>query len=364
MTSIAISIPITSPSTIRRKPKLTYRSPTATSHADAYGFTPMATSATEAKLIITQLQPRSLSISSSLQSAFKSPSSRNASPSPSPTTPGSAVSGQAAPPKRKYPMAPPLPLYHPLGPLALSLPPLDPTEFGLPAPPIRVDDDARRSSARARRPAAKLRDAEEEPPSPAGTVRTANSGSAREANAKETKEPPKSPRKRRAAGGAAGGAKRRRREPEDSDTTYPAQRTRRPRGQAAAAAAAASSAETASPPGSVAGDASTPKMDTAIDLPSEEPVPERRTTRARNALNRRGSSASETTTVSVTAPSVSDANLANIEAPATPVPTKEDTDVVMAVDSPAVSAAPSSEPPKPVVELEEGEVPEDPVTSS
>ena len=107
----------------------------------------------------------------------------------------------------------PLPLYHPLGRFALSLPPLNPTNIGLPCP---GDLDAtRRSSSRARRPAAKLRDGEEDVSSFTPPV----------IPDLEEKEKP-SPRKRRAGGG---GSKRKRKEGDDDDATYPAKRTRMPR---------------------------------------------------------------------------------------------------------------------------------------
>lgn len=153
----------------------------------------------------------------------------------------------------------PLPLYHPLGRLALSLPGLDPGLFGLPntvtvddqATPDHESDSIRRSSSRARKPAAKVRDRdrererdrdgldEETPPS--GAAGTVHAGS------RDTRDRSgaSSPRKRRAAGGGggAGAAKRKRKEPDDADGVYPppAKRTRNPRG------AGASTPNTASP---------------------------------------------------------------------------------------------------------------------
>ena len=111
-------------------------------------------------------------------------------------------------------ISPPLPLYHPLGRFALSLPPLDPTSIGLPCP-AGLDDTIRRSSSRARRPAAKLRDEEEISPAIPTAI-----------TEPEEKEKP-SPRKRRAGGG--GVSKRKRKEGDDDDATYPAKRTRLPR---------------------------------------------------------------------------------------------------------------------------------------
>lgn len=120
-------------------------------------------------------------------------------------------------PRRWVPsISPPLPLYHPLGRFASSLPSLNPTSMGLPCP-VGLGDTVRRSSSRARRPAAKLRDGEEEisPPIPPANPEV------------EEKEKP-SPRKRRAGGGGA--SKRKRKEGDDDDATYPAKRTRVPRG--------------------------------------------------------------------------------------------------------------------------------------
>lgn len=122
---------------------------------------------------------------------------------------------------RKCPVSRTLPLYHPLGRLALSLPPLDPSAYGLPIP-VLTDESSRRLSGRTRRPVAKLRELEEEEMAvPIPTVSSIAAVAAR-----EVKERP-SPRKRR-----VGGAKRKRKEVEDGDATYPAKRSRLPRGAA------------------------------------------------------------------------------------------------------------------------------------
>lgn len=171
-------------------------------------------------------------------------------------------------------MGPPLPLYHPLGRLALSLPELDPTSLGLPPLPV---NDSRRSSARARRPAAKLREADEEDdkasPSPAIAA----------ADARDKISPKKK-------GGARPGAgvKRKRKEA-DEDATYPAKKTRNPRGVDGAPTEASSPPETVMAP---------PSPEPVVDAPTEEKRPERRSTRsARGSLLRRDSSASEATSV-------------------------------------------------------------------
>jgi hypothetical protein len=180
----------------------------------------------------------------------------------------------------RYLMGPPLPLYHPLGRLALSLPELDPASLGL--PPLPVEDNSRRSSARTRRPAAKLREADEECLSTVSATPAAVST--------ETKEKA-SPKKK---GGARPGAgMKRKRKDADEDATYPAKKTRNPRGAAAALARAATS-EAPSPP-----EAATPATpESAVEAP-EEKKPERRSTRSRGTLLRRDSSASEATATSV-----------------------------------------------------------------
>jgi hypothetical protein len=182
-------------------------------------------------------------------------------------------------------MGPPLPLYHPLGRLALSLPPLDPSTLGLPNP-IRIQDAVRRSSARARRPAAKLRDAEDEVSIPVVTASAIGAIGTRDLKDKA------SPRKRR-AGGTGAGSKRKRKEVDDGDATYPAKRTRNPRATGSLAV------DGGSPPSeSVGVPEVTPTPEPTAEM-QEDKKPERRSTRSRGALKRRDSSASETPSVSV-----------------------------------------------------------------
>ncbi|KIK99096.1 hypothetical protein PAXRUDRAFT_823133 [Paxillus rubicundulus Ve08.2h10] len=187
-----------------------------------------------------------------------------------------------------------LPLYHPFGALALSLPDLDPTAFGLPAPVAVFDDPTRRSSNRTRRPAAKVRDANEAatPPLPPfiEVIPTPEV---------EPKDKP-SLRKRR----PAGGSKRKRKEPEDGDATYPAKRFRNPRSSGAVSAAAPTrtpSGEEVSPPASVGHSGASPATEVGQGDPVEEKKHERRTTRSRGARARRDSTASEATVASVSA---------------------------------------------------------------
>ncbi|KAG6862295.1 hypothetical protein C0995_015992 [Termitomyces sp. Mi166 len=172
--------------------------------------------------------------------------------------------------RRRYPMAPPLPLYHPLGRLALSLPPLDPASVGLPTP--AKSDDLIRSPARARRPAGKSREitVEEETVLPP-TISTIFDV--------EVRGKP-SPRKRR----AGVGSKRKRREADDGDATYPAKRSRMPRGSNQIIA------------DEVAFESSIPEVTPTPEPMSEVPedrLPERRSTRTRSSAKRRDSSASE-----------------------------------------------------------------------
>ena len=168
-----------------------------------------------------------------------------------------------------------LPNFHLRGQLAMSLPPLDPTKYGLPVPPVADINQEFKPSSRLRRPAAKLREIEEEVATVLPTVSTVAAVAAREA-----KERP-SPRKRR-----GGGGKRKRKDMDDGDATYPAKRTRIPRGNVG------QSVEEESP------------MEVAqFDVPAvmESDLPEtakRRSTRAKGSLKRRDSSASETTSVS------------------------------------------------------------------
>ncbi|EMD32129.1 hypothetical protein CERSUDRAFT_119105 [Gelatoporia subvermispora B] len=200
-------------STIRRKPVYTYKSPAALAASEHLFITrPASTAAT----------PRAPStIASDLESAKNAHAIAETRP--------------------KHTIKPSLPLYHPQGNLALSLPELDPGIFGLPSrltvddnEPVHEGDTTRRSSSRARRPAAKVRDrdrdmgGDDERPGSSGT-------NGRAADREATRDRPSSPRKRRAGGTSA--AKRKRREPDDVDSGYPApppKRTRNPRGVAGA----------------------------------------------------------------------------------------------------------------------------------
>ncbi|TFK75312.1 hypothetical protein BDN72DRAFT_510678 [Pluteus cervinus] len=186
--------------------------------------------------------------------------------------------------RKRYPMAPPLPLYHPLGPLAQSLPLLDPTTFGLPAQPPTDEDENKRASGRSRRPASKVRDSEEEnttsPTNGAVGDQPPDAPTPPAPTVPETREKT-SPRKRR-----TGGGKRKRKEVDDGDATYPAKRTRAPRG---AAKEQVMEEDSPTEAGMAEGGATPEPV-------VEEKRPERRSTRS-SGIKRRDSSASETTSV-------------------------------------------------------------------
>ncbi|TFY72141.1 hypothetical protein EVG20_g866 [Dentipellis fragilis] len=192
-------------------------------------------------------------------------------------------------PRPMYISQPSRSIYHPKGRLATFLPRIDPETLGLGSIPITIDDPTRRSSSRARRPAAKLRDLNADPTEAGSTVFGPAS------NAETLPREKASPRKRRAGGQ---GGKRKRREVDDADATYPAKRTRNARGAAGPPPSDIGSQAGSVPPGTTA-DASE-----AGDALEEKVLPERRSTRARAAATksvrvRRNSSASEGTQTSV-----------------------------------------------------------------
>ncbi|KAJ3518785.1 hypothetical protein NMY22_g13510 [Coprinellus aureogranulatus] len=175
----------------RRKPSRTYKSPTAaewTTYAPCPSLHPKTSSQT---------------------------------PTPPPTRSGSITRTLNKTPSRSRQLALQLlPLYHPEGQLACSLPPLDPLSFGLEAPIILNEPraDARESSCRAAR-------RKSPPPGPSLSATTVSAVAAVAAREIREKEKP-SPRKRRTGGG---GGKRKRKDNDSADTTYPAKRVRAPR---------------------------------------------------------------------------------------------------------------------------------------
>lgn len=230
-------------SQIRRKPQRTYKSPSATDHSFLV-----------------------LSSSKNTSTATLPASS---------TEPQRIVDLHERLARRKHPMSPPLPLFHPFGRLAMSLPPLDPTLFGLPMRAIQDEAFQPKSSARSRRPTAKLREADDQLMAP--TVSTIAAVAAR-----EVKERP-SPRKRR-----LGTVKRKRKDTDDGDATYPAKRTRIARGTAG------QNVEEDSMEATSLND-STAVPETLSDLVEGT---KRRSARSRASTKRRDSSASETTSIS------------------------------------------------------------------
>ena len=237
-------------SRIRRKPLLTYKSPSADDHV--FITLSLSPSTSKAPTPITKERPPSRSNQIQKEDVIRTAGSH------------------------QYPISPSLPLFDPRGRLAMSLPPLDPTKYGLPVPPVPSVIQESKSSSRLRRPAAKLREIEE-----AATILPTVSTVAAVA-AREAKERP-SPRKRR-----GGGGKRKRKDMDDGDATYPAKRTRIPRGNV-------SQNVEEELPMEVAQFDAPAMMEGFSDLPE---TAKRRSTRAKGSLKRRDSSASETTSVS------------------------------------------------------------------
>ena len=130
----------------RRKPQTTYRSPSVQF-------------------------PNDLRIERPGHCIRRSPSGHGPFPPPtrsshaSPTHGGAAGASVPAPVKPKYPMKPPLPIYHPLGRLALSLPQLD---FSL-HPPGSLSQTDGAAASRSRRPVNRVRDAVDTDSVDAGT---------------------------------------------------------------------------------------------------------------------------------------------------------------------------------------------------
>ena len=279
------SIHMTTPavSAIRRKPKITYQSPSV--HYNPPGLRIEAPALSFSRAMAVKAGSTSSSSDSNPSIRKKKRKAKK--------TEDEGVQKKLAVERPKYPMGPPLPLYHPLGRLALSLPELDPATLGLPPLPI---DGSRRSSARTRRPAAKLREADDEASSTVPAVPAVT------ATTLEVRDKPSPKRKGGARPGA--GVKRKRRDL-DEDATYPAKKTRNPRSGPAVSARIPTS-EAPSPPEIVPPPA-TPE--TSLDT-QDEKKPERRSTRSRGSLLRRGSSASEATATSVSVSNVANATIA------------------------------------------------------
>ena len=258
----------TNSSASRRKPPTTYRSPSLQFPSD----------------LCIERSGQCIRRSPSGHGPLPAPSTRSRSTRASPGTGGAGVLAPNIPTavKPKYPMKPPLPIYHPLGRLALSLPQL---EFGLHSQSSlnQTDDTTRSAASRSRRPAARVRDATDTDSVDAATPLTVSA------------DPPAAPEKpspRRRRNNGQSNSRRRRREADDGDATYPAKRTRANRAPAVAPSDGGS-------PGNGGADAAD------VDG-SEEGIkaPERRSTRSRAAAQakppvRRNSSASDRTQTSV-----------------------------------------------------------------
>lgn len=237
-------------SRIRRKPQVTYKSPSADDHI---------------YISLSLTQSRGSSPSSSSKVVTSSSSSDK------------GHQNHDSWGRRRHSATPSLPLFHPYGRLALSLPPLDPTRYGLPilANPDKIES---KPSLRTRRSPTKPREVEDEPSPIASSVSTIAAVAAQEIKERA------SPRKRR-----AGGAKRKRKDPEDADATYPAKRTRHPRGANGQGVDDESVADGAQP------EEVEPVAEAAPELSDSA---KRRSTRAKGSIKRRDSSASETTSIS------------------------------------------------------------------
>lgn len=179
----------------RRKPLRTYKSPTA---EDQIVVSPVVES------------PASASSSKSKGSKANKLSSRTADLKKDSGTRTTKITIRC-----RCPQSPPLPLFHPLGKLAMSLPPLDPTVYGLPVLAV-PDEREERHGRRTKHGGGKI--PEEEVDSVRQDMSAVAAVAARERA---------SPRKRR----AGGVNKRKRKDGDDGDASYPAKKTRIPRGQ-------------------------------------------------------------------------------------------------------------------------------------
>lgn len=171
-----------STSTRRRKPTITYRSPSVE-------FAPYSLNAPNAS---PPMQDESMDNANASPRSPALGDSSSSSSSPSPRTPSSSsltslltdaspASSFAKPlsTREVYAMAPPLPLYHPLGPLALSLPPLGESPK---TPQTQLVDP---TPSKPIQPAASNR-----PRNNAGANRNRNSGRSRKTTAAKSRDVP------------------------------------------------------------------------------------------------------------------------------------------------------------------------------
>ena len=177
-------------------------------------------------------------------------------------------------------MKPPLPIYHPLGRLALSLPQLD---LGV-LSSLNQTDDARSAASRSRRPTARVRDAADTDSVDAATPLTVP------ADPPVAPDKP-SPRKRR--NGGQSNSRRRRREADDGDATYPAKRTRANRAPPVAPS------DGGSPGNGVVDAADVDGSEEGMKAPERRSTRSRAAAQAKPAVVRRNSSESDRTQTSV-----------------------------------------------------------------
>jgi hypothetical protein len=250
----------------RRKPLQTYKSPTADEQLSSGCSSSTTTTKSKSS---TKSSTQGLGVKKDKDGAMRSTTNKGRKP----------ILVQC-----RCPRSPPLPLFHPLGKLARSLPPLDPTLYGLPVLAVPDGLEERQSGSGRKKNGVgtrkRSRDVEEDV---SESTRQGNGLSGDVAVAERT-----SPRKRRTGGG---GNKRKRKDGEEADASYPAKKTRVPRGsQNGGDDGDDAVVEGQSNSNEVVGDVS--------DL-----VEKRRSRRNRGgtAAVRRESSESETTTGSVTA---------------------------------------------------------------
>lgn len=184
--------------------------------------------------------------------------------------------------KRAFPMAPPLPFYHPIGHFANSLPPLDATSLGLPVPVCVDDDEVVKGGVGRPQRASTLTDPEgsAELGATIATTTTRSDTTPPAAGAKGT------PRKRRTGGGngAGGAGKRKRKEAVADDgegsTNHHVMKRARSSRAAAAASAAATRLSVAEELALARGDFGPSEVDDEVDG-GETPEPSQATPRAR-----------------------------------------------------------------------------------
>ncbi|KAI8975899.1 hypothetical protein BD414DRAFT_497258 [Trametes punicea] len=263
----------------RRKPAKVFKSPSADEPAESQGLNVSRKRATP---------------------PYEKPSPRQSSAETGRSPPPSLATVRRTAAQRKLPM---LSLYHPLGPLAQSLPELDPELFGLPNSLNIEDPDDQgkadaggRSTSRGQRPAQKPRERE------IADGDTQSNGAATNGSGKPGEDAPTrnpSPRKRR------GGGAKRKRNADDGDTAFPppAKRTRNPRGANNIPAAPSPLVSEAVVASDLVEDSAEGNAEAEEEAQEEAPQAPKRSARTRKPrtrpAKRRGSSGSASTSTSV-----------------------------------------------------------------